>query len=92
MALAPGVRLEPTPPMADRTVLLDDDRALQRRVRALVVVVVAAGAGGVEVTRLAALAGCQESDLIDLGAIPVRGMGVRAHVVRSAVVVHERDA
>ena len=36
---------------------LDDDRALKRRVRTLVVIVIAAGSGAVEVARLTALAG-----------------------------------
>lgn len=72
--------------------LPDDDCALQRRVRVPVVIVIAAGADGIQIARLAALFRLQESDLIDLRAIRVVGMRIRAHIVRAGVVVHERHA
>ena len=55
-------------------------------------VVEAAGADGIEVTRLAALTGREDADLINLGALVVVRMRIGRHEVRARVVVDEQHA
>ena len=78
--------------MNDERSLLDRDLPREVRRAGIVVIVKAARSDGHEIPCLSALAGRQETDLVDLRAIRVLRMWIRRHVVRARVVIDEQHA